>query len=91
LGETEELLSLGDIENKWRSFGWEAFTVDGHSFNELIPAFEKINQVVGKPSVIIANTIKGKGISFMEGKPEWHNKMPDLEQLAQARSELGLH
>ena len=90
LGKTEELLSLGDLENKWRSFGWETFSVDGHSFNELLTAFEKIKQVVGKPSVIIANTIKGKGISFMEGKSEWHNKMPDLEQLAQARSELGL-
>ncbi len=90
LGHTEELLSLGDLENKWRSFGWETFSVDGHSFNELLGTFEKIKQVVGKPSVIIANTIKGKGISFMEGKSEWHNQMPNLEQMAQARLELGL-
>ncbi len=91
LGKTEELLELGDMEAKWRSFGWDAVTVDGHSFDELMPAFDRIGKTDGKPLAIIANTVKGKGISFMEGRPEWHNRMPNDEQIAQARSELGLN
>ena len=90
LGKTEELLELGDMEEKWRSFGWEAVTIDGHSFDELMPAFDRIGKTGGKPLAIIANTVKGKGISFMEGRSEWHNRMPSDEQIAQARSDLGV-
>ncbi len=90
LGRTEELLDQGDLEEKWRSFGWEAVTVDGHSFDELITAFAKVGQSGGKPLAIIANTVKGKGISFMEGRSEWHNRMPSDDQISQARTELGM-
>lgn len=90
LGKTEELLELGQLEDKWRSFGWETLSVDGHSFGELMDAFSQIGMTRGKPLAIIANTVKGKGISFMEGRSEWHNKMPSDELMAQARDELGL-
>jgi transketolase len=88
LGKTEELLELGDLEAKWRSFGWEAVTVNGHSYASLLPAFEKIGKTDGKPYVIIADTIKGKGVSFMEGHAVWHNRMPSEQQVVQARQEL---
>jgi transketolase len=90
LGKTEDLLELGDMEAKWQSFGWEAATVDGHSFDELMTAFGKMGKTNGKPLAIIANTVKGKGISFMEGRSEWHNRMPNEELMAQGRLDLGL-
>lgn len=90
LGRTEELLELGDLAEKWRSFGWHAVTIDGHSFGDLRDAFGLIGQSGGKPLAIIANTVKGKGISFMEGRAEWHNRMPDAAGIAVARAELGI-
>lgn len=88
LGKTEELLELGDLEAKWRSFGWHAVTVDGHDLDALASAFALIGKTGDKPLAIVANTVKGKGISFMEGRAEWHNRMPDEAQIAQAREEL---
>ena len=90
MGKTEELLELGDLRDKWCSFGWYGVDVDGHSFDELIPAFDLVGKTGGKPLVIIANTVKGKGISYMEGRSEWHNRMPSDKQIAQARTELGI-
>ena len=90
MGKTEELLELGDLKDKWCSFGWHSVGVDGHSFDELMPAFDLVGKTGGKPLVIIANTVKGKGISYMEGRSEWHNRMPSDKQIAQARTELGL-
>jgi len=90
LGKTEDLLELGDLEEKWRSFGWDAVTIDGHSFEEIEGALNRVGSTDGKPMAIVANTVKGKGISFMEGRPEWHNRMPSDELIATARAELGL-
>lgn len=90
LGRTEELVALGDLAAKWRSFGWETVACDGHSFDELAAAFDRVGRTDGKPLCIVANTVKGKGISFMEGRPEWHNKMPSAQQMEQARAELRL-
>lgn len=91
LGRTEDLLRLGDLEEKWRSFGWHAVTVDGHSYASLLDAFSMVGHTGGKPLVIIANTVKGKGISFMEGRHEWHNRMPNDELAARARAELDVN
>lgn len=88
LGRTEELLQLGDLEEKWRSFGWHAVSADGHSYASLLKAFSLVGHTGGKPLVIIANTVKGKGISFMEGRHEWHNRMPNEELVTRARAEL---
>ena len=90
LGRTEELVALGDLAAKWRSFGWTAIEVDGHNFDELMGALDHVGRTQGRPLAIIANTVKGKGISFMEGRPEWHNRMPNAEQMARARGELGV-
>ncbi|MEE2746191.1 MAG: transketolase [Pseudomonadota bacterium] len=90
LGRTKDLLDLGDLADKWRSFGWKSVCVDGHSFKELSSALSSVGQTDSQPLCIIANTVKGKGISFMEGLAEWHNRMPNQRQEAIARAELGL-
>ena len=72
LGDTEDCIKLNPIDKKWESFGWETHTVDGHSIQELISVFNKVQNNNAKPKIIIANTIKGKGASIMEHKAEWH-------------------
>ena len=88
MGPTENLLQLGSLEEKFRSFGWEAVAINGHSYREILGAFRRIGQTNGRPLAIIANTVKGKGISFMENRSEWHNRMPDAAQQEQARRDL---
>ena len=85
LGKTDDLLPLGDLETRFRSLGWASVTIDGHDFKEINAALQR--KIYG-PLAIIAKTIKGKGISFMEGQPLWHNQMPNPEMEAQARAEL---
>ena len=75
--------------DKWRSFGWHVVEVDGHNFGELLRALDEFGRVEGKPTFIIAHTVKGKGVSFMEGQAAWHGKAPSREQLRQALEELG--
>ena len=72
LGDTEDLVGLSPVEDKWRAFGWDTYTIDGHSIEELLDAFHQANNANGKPKVIVANTVKGKGSSIMEHRPEWH-------------------
>ena len=88
MGRTEQLLKIGSLEEKFRSFGWESVSVDGHSYEELLGAFGRLGRTQGKPLAIIANTVKGKGISFMENRSEWHNRMPDQAQQEQAWRDL---
>jgi transketolase len=75
--------------DKWRSFGWHVVEVDGHNFEEILHVLDEFDKVEGKPTFIIAHTIKGKGVSFMEGQAAWHGKAPNGEQLRQAIGELG--
>jgi transketolase len=86
LDKTETILSLGDLVEKMKSFGWHFSEVDGHNFPELIRAME--TNVIGKPHVIIAHTVKGKGISYMENDPKWHTRFPTPEELKIAYEEL---
>lgn len=88
MGETEKLVELGSVEDKWRAFGWHTVSVNGHSYAELLTAFSLIGKTDGKPLAVIANTVKGKGISFMEHKSGWHNKIPTEAQFDQMRQEL---
>lgn len=88
LGETERLVRMEPLDDKWRSFGWHVVRVDGHNARELLDAFAVIGKTGGRPLAIVADTVKGKGISFMEGRSEWHNRMPSDAQIAQARREL---
>ncbi len=85
---TERVMTLEPLAEKWKSFGWEVIEVDGHNYQELIDAFSESEKNNGKPTLILANTIKGKGVSFMENKVEWHHGLPSAEELAQALEEL---
>ena len=88
-GKVSEVMNLYPIDEKFRSFGFEVINVDGHNISELISAFEQAKKTKGKPTAIIANTIKGKGVSFMENQAGWHGKAPNEEQYKQAMKELG--
>jgi len=87
-GPVKDIMNLEPLKKKWESFGWHSIEIDGHDFQQLISAFDEFGTIKGKPTVIIANTIKGKGISFMEGQSKWHGKAPDAEQLKAALAEL---
>ncbi|MDP8266824.1 MAG: transketolase [Candidatus Aceula meridiana] len=87
-GLVSDIMGLEPLAEKWKSFGWEVVEVDGHNFDELISAFDKFGTVKDKPFVIIAHTIKGKGVSFMENTQKWHGKAPNDEQLKDALAEL---
>ncbi len=86
-GETEKVTSLNPLDKKLEAFGWEVVSIDGHNFNEIYQAVEK-GKVSEKPFAIIANTVKGKGVSFMENNAGWHGKAPNDEQFEQALKEL---
>ena len=88
-GKVSDVMSVYPIDEKFKSFGFEVINVDGHNIAELITAFENAKKVKGKPTAIIANTIKGKGVSFMENNAGWHGKAPNEEQYNQAMSDLG--
>jgi transketolase len=87
-GPTNEIKSLEPLAKRWASFGWHVFEVDGHNLTQLITALDDFESIKDKPTVIIAHTVKGKGVSFMEGKAAWHGKAPNQEQLQQALKEL---
>ena len=87
-GTIEEVMSSYPIDEKFRSFGFEIIKIDGHDITEIIKAFDVAKNVKGKPTCIIAKTIKGKGISFMENQVGWHGKAPNEEQYIQALQEL---
>jgi len=79
---------LVQVPEKWRAFGWHVIECDGHDFDSLIPACEEAKTTTGRPTCIVAHTIKGKGVSFMEGDYNWHAKVPSPEELAKAFAEL---
>lgn len=89
-GTIEEVMSSYPIDEKFRSFGFEIIKIDGHNIDEILKAFEVARNIKGKPTCIIAKTIKGKGISFMENQVGWHGKAPNEEQYKQAIEELKL-
>jgi transketolase len=88
-GPTEKIMSLEPLFPKFKAFGWHVIEVNGHDLKELLRAFHEAETYKGKPTIIIANTIKGKGISFMEGSLKFHGKAPSKEELEQALEELG--
>jgi len=87
-GSTEDIMPLEPLGDKYRSFNWEVFEVDGHDMAAILETIEKAKLVKGKPTVIVANTIPGKGVSYMEGDYTWHGKPPNKEQAAVALAEL---
>jgi transketolase len=83
---TEDTKQLEPLADKWTSFGFEVRDIDGHDYDQLLTAFEP--STTGKPVAVIANTIKGKGVSFIEDRVEWHHKVPTTEQVKAALEEL---
>lgn len=88
LGKSEDCLGLEPLDKKWESFGWNVYKVNGHNYNDLLNALNKTLVKNGKPSVIIAETVKGKGISYMEDVTRWHNTMPNKKEIDLARKDL---
>lgn len=88
-GPTEQIMSLEPLGDKWRAFGWNVIEINGHDIRQILEACDKAKQVTGKPTVIIANTIKGKGVSFMEGAVAFHGKAPNQDEYRIALKELG--
>jgi len=87
-GDTEEVLKLENLVDKWTSFGWQVIQVNGHDIEELVRVFESIPLVEKKPHLVIARTVKGKGISFIEGDKSWHHRVPNDEEYEKALEEL---
>lgn len=89
-GRSNETLQLSPLAEKWTSFGWNAREIDGHDVVALAEALSSLPAEAGKPTALIANTVKGKGVSFMEDDNNWHYRSPKADEVEQARKELGL-
>jgi len=87
-GSTEEVMGLEPLVKKWQDFRWETIEIDGHNFKEISNAYQRARNNKEAPTVIIAHTIKGRGVSFMENKVDWHGKVPNREEAEKALKEL---
>ena len=87
-GDLKDIKDLGDLAAKWHDFGWNVIELDGHDMNQVVHAYEMALAFKGKPTVLIANTVKGKGVSFMENDCNWHGVAPNAEQLERALLEI---
>jgi transketolase len=90
IGRSEEIMALSPLREKFTAFGWSAHEVDGHNISEILAVLNNVPDGTGSPVAVIAHTVKGKGISFMEDDNNWHYRIPTEEELLKARGELGL-
>jgi transketolase len=89
-GRSREIMALDPLKDKWEAFGWNAYELDGHDLPALVETLKALPDDSGKPSVIIAHTVKGKGVSFMEDDNNWHYRIPTAAEVLKARKELRL-
>ena len=87
-GCCDDIMPMGDIAAKFRAFGWKTFEINGHDMREILGAVEKARRVRGRPTCIVANTVKGKGVSYREDRFERHGKCPNVEEFACAMKEI---
>jgi transketolase len=87
-GKVCDIMGIEPLADKWRAFNWHVLEINGHDIKEILQALKKAQEVKGKPTVIIAHTIKGKGVSFMEGNVDFHGKAPNPQETEQALKEL---
>jgi len=87
-GRIEEIMPLEPVKKKWESFNWAILEINGHNMQEILDSLDRACAIGDRPTVIVAHTIKGKGVSFMEGKAEWHGKAPNDDEFKQAMEEL---
>ena len=88
-GRSNEVLGLAPLEEKWRAFGWATVEIDGHSFQEMTQALKSLSQE-SRPKAFICNTVKGKGIPFMEEDNNWHYRIPTADEVVQCAQLLGI-
>lgn len=88
-GFTYDIMPTEPLKGKWESFGWKVFEIDGHDIRQIMDTFEKVKEIKDRPVCILARTVKGKGISYMENICEWHGKAPDEAQYKVALKDLG--
>ena len=89
-GRSEEIMALAPLADKWRAFGWNACEIDGHDMDALVRVLSAVPDGSGKPVAIIAHTVKGKGVSFMEDDNNWHYRIPTADEVVAAKRELGI-
>ena len=89
-GRSDEVTALAPLREKWEAFGWRAVEIDGHDFPSVIHWLDAEPDSAGRPTLIVAHTIKGKGVSFMEDDNHWHYRIPSAQELAKAFVELNL-
>ncbi|MBX3746319.1 MAG: transketolase [Verrucomicrobiae bacterium] len=89
-GRSNEVMALADLRAKWEAFGWRARDVDGHDLKALVGALGEVPDGSGRPVAVVAHTVKGKGVSFMEDDNNWHYRIPKSGEVAEARRQLGL-
>ena len=87
-GMVADIMPLDPVVEKWRAFGWHVLEIDGHNMRQILEALDEVPKIHARPTIILAHTIKGKGVSFMENKNAWHGKAPSPEQYEQAMAEL---
>ena len=89
-GRSDDVMALSPLKEKWEAFGWSAYEVDGHNMGSLVNAVSNVPDGSGRPVAVVAHTVKGKGVSFMEDDNNWHYRSPDEAELKRAIAELGL-
>jgi len=87
-GRTKDIMNLEPLVSKWQAFGWHTIEIDGHNMKQILSAYEEAKTIKGKPSIIIAHTVKGKGVSFMENVVDFHGRAPTKEEAQKALKEL---
>jgi transketolase len=89
-GRSEQVMAISSLKEKFKAFGWNSYDIDGHNINALIDLLNNVPDGTGKPVAVIAHTVKGKGISFMEDNNNWHYRIPNDQEMKDALTELGL-
>jgi len=89
-GRSNEIMALNPLKQKWEAFGWSAYETDGHDLNLLVDVLRNVPDGTGRPVAIVAHTVKGKGVSFMEDDNNWHYRIPNADELGRAKRELGI-
>ena len=87
-GKTKDIMEVGNATDKWKAFGWHVIEIDGHDMNQILDALDEADMIQGKPVMIVANTIKGKGVLFMELNHKFHGKAPNEQEYKQAIEEI---
>lgn len=87
-GPVHEIMPIQPVTEKWKAFGWHVTEIDGHNMKEVLDTLDKVDNIHDQPKIVIAHTVKGKGVSYMEGQAGWHGRAPNDEEYAQAMKEL---